>query len=139
MGKVIDVSGEKIEIIKENIEENSFVYLDPPYYPMPKENGKGLSLNQMYGSSFTPNDFLILKERCDELTKNNIPFILHNSNCEFIRRLFKDYPIIEVNEKQNMKRSSKKCDGDKARCVIITNYECKDDFMKQINFMNEEF
>lgn len=137
MKKVIDVSGAKIKLIKKIAEKgDSFVYLDPPYYPVPKTKGGKISLNNLYNGHFSPTDFLKLKARCDELTKSGIPFILHNSNCEFIRILFENYPVVEIDETHALEKSIKGRKNYKVKCVIITNFESKDDFMGKITEMN---
>ncbi len=132
MKEVIDVSGQKVKIINNLIKQSNkaFVYLDPPYYPLTK------CVNKLYNSDFLPIDFLRLKERCDNLTKTRIPFILHNSNCEFIRILFKDYIIIEIDEARVIKQGKGKGSRPSEKCLIITNFKQKKDFMGGINQMN---
>lgn len=129
---VIRTSGCKVRILKKIVgQSDSFVFLDPPYYPVMKKNGKPVAMNKLYNISggFTPLDFLKLKMRCDELTFKGIPFLFSNSDCEFIRILFKDYPIISVEEPHEMKKA-KNSDGKfTAKCVMITNFEKKEDFM----------
>ena len=77
-------------------------------------------------------DFLKLKLRCDELTANGIPFILSNSDCEFIKVLFKDYIFVEINESRSMKKGKGKESRPSERCWIITNFKQKKDFMNGI-------
>jgi len=137
MKKVINVSGAKIEMLKDLTKKkhDCYMYLDPPYYPTAKtKNGKIIPYKLYNGNDWIPVDFLKLKLRCDELTMAGIPFILSNSDCEFIRILFKDYPIVEVKEPRGMKKGFKK---PKETCLLITNFERKDDFMEKIKELND--
>ena len=65
MNKVINISGQKVEIIKDLTKQDNkaFVYLDPPYYPLTK------SVHKLYSGDFLPIDFLKLKLRCDVNTR----------------------------------------------------------------------
>jgi len=135
-GEVIDVSGQKIEIIKDLTErkKDAFVYLDPPYYPVAKTKDGKISPYKLYnGNDWVPVDFLKLKLRCDDLTNNKIPFVLSNSDCEFIRILFKDYCMVELDEVRVMKQGKEKNSRPKDKCLIITNFKQKEDFMKAIS------
>lgn len=134
MKEVIDVSGVKVKLIKRIANnKNCFIYLDPPYYPVPKIKGGKVSPYRLYnGYDFLPVDFLKLKLRCDDLTKQGIPFILSNSDCEFIRILFKEYVIIEVEESRGIKKENNKKQRPKESCLMITNFKHKKDFMETI-------
>lgn len=141
MSDVIDVSGQKIEIIKDltdtRKEEKPFVYLDPPYYPTAKNKDGKISPYRLYnGSDYTPVDFLKLKLRCDDLTQAGIPFVLSNSDCEFIRVLFKDYIIVDIKEARGMKKGNGKGSRPGENCLIITNFKQKEYFMESVNKMN---
>ena len=125
MVNVIDVSGAKIEVLRDLAKQNkkTFVYLDPPYYPVNRNKKGGLSLYKLYNNDFSPVDFLKLKIRCDELTKSGIPFILSNSDCEFIRLLFKDYIFVDIKEKRGMSSGKGKGSRPSVSCLIITNFK----------------
>jgi len=134
MKEVIEIRGMKIKLIKKLAgKKDCFVYLDPPYYPTKKNKYGKVSPYKLYNSDYTPIDFLRLKIRCDELTLSGIPFMLSNSDCEFIRILFKDYCIVEIKEPRGMKPSKGKGSKPKEKCLIITNFKHKADFMEKIN------
>lgn len=140
MKKVINVRGAPIEIIKDlTKKKDCFIYLDPPYYPTRKNKYGKITPYTLYNSNYTPVDFLKLKIRCDELTNAKIPFILSSSDCEFIRILFKDYVIVEIKEPRGMKPSKGKGSKPKEKCLIITNFKNKTDFLGKIkeNFKNK--
>ena len=136
MVNVIEVTNKKVEMIAEITKKDSkaFVYLDPPYYPVAKTKTGKISPYKLYnGTDFLPIDFLKLKERCDDLTKSGIPFILSNSDCEFIRFLFKEYIIVDIEEPRGLKIERK---HPKENCLIITNFRDKKYFMDAISQMN---
>ena len=82
------------DILKNITDKNCFIYLDPPYYLINKKSRNGK--NAYYGNIFDESDQIKLKESCDSLTKRGIKFLQSNSNCEFIKELYKDYSIVEV-------------------------------------------
>ncbi len=75
-----------------NINKNSFVYFDPPYHPI-NQTSNFTSYTKM---GFTENDQIRLKKCCDNLNNDGIPFLLSNSNTEFIKELYRDYTQTEV-------------------------------------------
>ncbi len=140
--KTINVSGQKVEMIKDlaktRKDEKPFVYLDPSYYPTAKTKDGKISPYRLYnGNDYLPADFLKLKLRCDELTEAGIPFVLSNSDCDFIRILFKDYIIVDVNEVRAMKQGKGKGSRPSENCLLITNFRQKKDFMDGVNNMNK--
>jgi len=140
MTEVIDVSGMKVEVMKDLSKNHTdtFVFLDPPYCPTAKTKTGKISPYRLYNATdFLPVDFLRLKSRCDELTASNIPFILCNSDCEFIRVLFQDYILIEVNEARVMQSGKGKGSRPAAKCLFITNFKQKKYFMKGADTMNK--
>lgn len=136
----MNVSGQKVEMIQDLMknDSNALIYLDPPYYPTAKtKDGKIFPYKLYTGNDYLPVDFLKLKLRCDELTASGIPFILTNSDCEFIRILFKDYIIVDNIEPRVMQQGKGKGSRPPINCLIITNFRQKKDFMKGINNMNK--
>ncbi len=135
MTEVINVTGQKVEMIKDikDRSRDAFVYLDPPYYPTAKTKDGKVSPYKLYnGNDYVPVDFLKLKLRCDELTMNGIPFVLSNSDCEFIRVLFKDYIFVEISEARSLSRARSP-----EKCLLITNFKQKKDFMESVKNMNK--
>lgn len=104
------------EIIKPFIEENDFVYLDPPYFPLNKTSNF---------TSYTADGFGVdtnyrLKEFCDYLTTKKVKFLMSNSSSDFIIKLYEGYEIQLVKAKRNI---NSKADG-RGRIdeVLIKNY-----------------
>ncbi len=138
MKKVINVSGAKIEIIKNLAKaKNCFMYLDPPYYPTAKNKYGKITPYNLYNSDYTPVDFLKLKVRCDELTNAKIPFLLSSSDCDFIRILFRNYVIVEIQEPRGMKKANSEGKKPKEKCLIITNFKNKTDFIDGVKQLNK--
>ena len=96
------------KIINKYDRTDSFFYLDPPYYKAEK----------LYKVEFTKDDH----ERLFNLLKNiKGKFLLSYNDHEYIRDLYKDYNMIEV-ERQNSLKCN--CDGKKPNYkeLLIKNY-----------------
>lgn len=65
--------------------KDDFVYFDPPYAPISKTS----NFTGYNESGFGENEQIRLKELCDLLNKKGVKFLLSNSDCEFIRELYK--------------------------------------------------
>lgn len=84
------------------IRKTSFVYFDPPYV---KEDELKTVFTNYTSNGFTLNNQIELKEICDKLNEKGVKFLISNSNCEFIRDLYKDYSIKKVAAKRNINAS----------------------------------
>lgn len=110
----IQISNEDFEKSLENIKENDFVYLDPPYYPL-KDN----SFTGYTKLGFVQEDHDRLIRFCKKLNEMNVKFILSNSNCDFIKNSFQEdpYTIEELSIARTL--NSKKDKRSKSKCEII--------------------
>jgi DNA adenine methylase len=99
------------------IPRGTFVYLDPPYYPVSNTaNFTGYSRG-----GFSREDQIHLKECCDDLTRRGIKFMLSNSATEFIKDLYAKYNITYVQAKRAINsNASKRGQVDE---VVVRNYE----------------
>ncbi len=88
---VILRNGDYADIFPE-INENSFVYLDPPYHPISESS----NFTGYVQGGWNIYDQIDLKTACDELHKRGVKFLLSNSSAEFIKHLYKDYIITIV-------------------------------------------
>ena len=61
-----------------------------------------------------------MQEKCDELNKKGVKFMLSNSDTEYIKTLYKDYNISIVTAKRNINSKADKRGA--VNEVIITNY-----------------
>ena len=73
---------------------------------------------------WTREDTKRLKSICDDLVQRNCKVIISNNDTAFIRELFKDYKITEVDVRRSINRDGNKRTGKE---VIITNYEVADE------------
>jgi len=110
----IQIHNEDFEKSLENIKENDFVYLDPPYYPL-KDN----SFTGYTKLGFVQEDHDRLIRFCKKLNEMNVKFILSNSNCDFIKNSFQEdpYTIEEMSIARTL--NSKKDKRSKSKCEII--------------------
>lgn len=92
------------------INENSFVYLDPPYRPLNKTS----HFTQYYKSNFGDLDQIRLSQYIERLSKNNINVMLSNSdsknenNKSFFRELYNGHEIETVKARRNINANGKK-------------------------------
>ena len=70
-----------------NVEEGDFVYFDSPYDETFSDYQKG---------GFPREDHQRLAELCKKLTDENVYFLLSSSDSQFIRDLYKDFDITEI-------------------------------------------
>ena len=113
---IITFKSEDFETSLKGIKRGAFVYFDPPYAPI-SETSNFTGYNE---SGFGKEEQIRLKNLCDKLNEKNVKFLLSNSDCEFIRNLYKNYEIISVKAKRaiNSKADSRGEVGE----VLIRNY-----------------
>lgn len=95
---------------------DDFVYFDPPYYPIsPTSNFTAYSRY-----AFSPDDQIKLKEVFTELAQRGVNVMLSNSDCNFIRELYRDFKIHAMSATRliNYKGSKR----GKISEVLITSY-----------------
>lgn len=66
-----------------------FVYLDPPYHPLTPTS----SFNAYSGGSFSPQSQRDLADVCADLDRRGVRWMLSNSDCAFVRGLYKHWNI----------------------------------------------
>lgn len=97
------------------VDKDTFVYFDPPYYPLKKESFTTYSKEQ-----FLEKEQIKLADLFNELNSKRAKLMLSNSDTKFIKELYKEYNIhfVQANRMIN-------CDGKnrgKVSEVVITNY-----------------
>lgn len=113
---IIIRSGDYSEILEE-ISENSFLYLDPPYHPI-SDNPNFTGYIQGGWDMF---DQIRLREFCDQLSENGIKFILSNSSSPFIKIQYENYIIKTVKAIRSI--NSNGADRGEVNEFLIRNYE----------------
>lgn len=109
-------SGDYSDILKQ-ANENSFVYLDPPYHP--------ISVNSNFTGyvrgGWNMFDQVRLRESCDQLNEKGAKFLLSNSSAQFIKDQYENYNIITVKAIRAI--NSNGSERGKIDEVLIKNYE----------------
>jgi DNA adenine methylase len=95
---------------------DDFVYFDPPYYPLsPTSNFTAYSRY-----SFSQDDQIRLKYVFAELAERGVKVMLSNSDCEFIRELYRDFNISSITASRLINSNGTK--RGKITEVLITSY-----------------
>ncbi len=88
LNRVIIENQDFQRIIRNNDKSDTLFYLDPPYYDTEK----------YYGDQFFKEDHIRLKEALQDIKGK---FILSYNDCDYIRKLYKEYNIITVERTHN--------------------------------------
>jgi len=97
-------------------DSDDFVYFDPPYYPL-SATSKFTNYSRY---SFNEPDQIRLKETFVELSNRGVKVMLSNSDCPFIRDLFKDFKIHTIYAARNINCNTEK--RGKITEVLVTSY-----------------
>ena len=103
--------------VLETADENSFIYLDPPYHPI-SENSNFTGYVQGGWDMF---DQIRLREVCDILNEKGAKFLLSNSSSPFIKDQYEKYRITTVKAIRAI--NSNGSDRGEIDEVLIRNYE----------------
>lgn len=96
--------------------KGDFIFFDSPYAP----NSETAGFVDYTKESFKEEDHRRLANLYKELTKRGCYCLLTNNNNDFVKELYKDFKIEEVNVNRSI---NSKGDKRKGKEVIITNYE----------------
>ena len=100
-------------------ENNDFIYLDPPYFPISKTSNFTDYTKESFGL-FEHNE---LAKEFERLNKIGSKVILSNSNSDYIKSLYTNHEIIKIKSSRNIN-----CDPKKRKDhydLIILNYNKK--------------
>jgi len=100
-------------------ENNDFIYLDPPYFPISKTSNFTDYTKECFGI-LEHNE---LAKEFERLSSIGVKAILSNSNSEYIKSLYKKYNIIKIRSLRNIN-----CNPHKRKDhydLIILNYDKK--------------
>jgi DNA adenine methylase len=100
----------------EGADKGDFIYLDPPYYPVSKYS----DFTRYTKEKFYQEDQVRLRDSVVGLSKKGAYVMLSNSDCEFIRELYKDFNVHTVQSSRSLNCKSDK--RGKVSEVVITNY-----------------
>lgn len=110
------LSGDFEDALK-GIRKGSFVYLDPPYDPVSKSSNFTGYVEGGFGSDQQER----LRDLCIKLDQKGVNFLLSNSATPFIKDLYKDFEIIEVDAKRHINSVASKRGS--VTEVLVRNYE----------------
>jgi DNA adenine methylase len=79
------------------INENDFVYIDPPYVPINEK-----SFVKYNNSGFDEKQHNNLVLFCKKLNDKKIKFVQSNSKCEFVKEKYKEFNLCEINCKRRI-------------------------------------
>lgn len=88
------IYGDYKQVLREFAKPGDFIYLDPPYYPVSKYS----DFKRFTKEFFYEEDHVELAGEFRRLIEIGCFVILTNSNCEFVRELYKDfnYTIVDT-------------------------------------------
>jgi DNA adenine methylase len=95
-GTIIQYGG--YELIKDEVKDGDFVYMDPPYDPLSNSS----SFVSYTKDGFSRDDQVKLKKFVDELTENGVSVMISNNWTDFIVDLWKDYNCQKIDVKRSI-------------------------------------
>ena len=114
--KKITIQESDFETVVKKAQAGDFIYLDPPYCP--------ISINSDFTrytkEKFYEEDQVRLKKEIDRLGKIGCKVMLSNSDCDFIKDLYKGYKIHTVYSGRTL--NCKRDQRGKVSELLITNY-----------------
>lgn len=81
-----------------------FVYFDPPYHPI-SATSKFTAYNRF---SFSPEDHIRLRDTFRILAERGVQVMLSNSDCPFVRDLYKDFVIHTIYASRSINSNAEK-------------------------------
>ena len=117
--KTVDIRTGDYRIIINDIHPlpGTVIYLDPPYDPGEEISTGGFVSYQKEG--WTREDLKLMKSECDYWSRLGCKIVVSNNDTPFVRELFSDWEIHEVDVRRSINRNG---DNRKGKEVIITNY-----------------
>lgn len=105
--------------VLQNAEKDDFVYFDPPYYPI--STTSNFTAYSRY--AFSKVEQIQLKDVFVELSNKGVKVMLSNSNCEFIRELYRSFTIEEILAARAINSKGNK--RGKIKELLVMNYSDK--------------
>lgn len=120
----VDVRNEDYELLRNDVTEGTFVYLDPPYKPISETS----AFTSYIAGGFGDDEQIRLKHFCDFITEQGAFFMLSNSDPTFVDAknlffddLYADYHIRRVAAKRAINANGN--NRGEVNELLITNYE----------------
>lgn len=104
-------------IATSNIEENDFIYLDPPYAPETEKSFVGYTAD-----GFDLEQHTTLFEMCNNISKKNAKLLMSNSDVDLVRNSFTDTTIYTIEQIECRRAINSKNPESKTNELLIQNY-----------------
>ncbi len=104
------------EVLRE-ADNKSFVYLDPPYYPVSESS----NFTGYIQGGWDMSDQIRLREACDKLDKKGVKFLQSNSSSDFLKEEYKKYSIHTIKANRSINSDSEK--RGEIEEILIKNYD----------------
>jgi DNA adenine methylase len=98
----------------EEFKENSFIYIDPPYYPLNEKSF--VSYNK---DGFSVKDNEKLANICFSFSKNDIQFIHSNSYCDYNVNMYKNYKCEKILCKRSINSKNPKSTANEILIISV--------------------
>lgn len=115
--KNAEIAVSSFENVLNSARSDDFVYFDPPYHPL--SSTSNFTAYSRY--NFNESEQIKLRDTFAELAKRGVKVMLSNSDCSFIRDLYKDFNISEISATRAINSNSKK--RGKISEILVTSYE----------------
>ncbi|MCU0565207.1 MAG: DNA adenine methylase [Oculatellaceae cyanobacterium Prado106] len=93
-----------------------FVYFDPPYYPISATS----SFTAYNRYAFNAEDQTRLRDTFAQLAQRGVKVMLSNSDCDFIRELYQDFPTHTISASRSINSNAQK--RGKITEVLVTSF-----------------
>ena len=101
-----------------HIEKGTLVYLDPPYAPVSQTS----NFTGYNAGGFSYEEQIRLKKFCDIIAEKEAFFMLSNSDCSFVRELYHEYRIHEIQAPRAVAASPNSRGA--ITELVVTNFDC---------------
>ena len=102
--KDIDINCGDFATVLENLPENAFVYLDPPYMPLSATS----AFTGYTQGGFDYDEQVRLRNECAKLRDAGISFLQSNSDCKAIRDLYDGFTIKTIQARRSINSKAEK-------------------------------
>lgn len=102
--------------VLEQAQADDFVYFDPPYHPLSVTS----NFTAYSRHSFSADDQICLRDTVAQLAQRGVQVMLSNSDCPFVRDLYRDFPIHTIWATRAINSNAKR--RGKIREVLVTSY-----------------
>ncbi|HTL89615.1 MAG TPA: DNA adenine methylase [Leptolyngbya sp.] len=104
------------QVLQHANSSEDFVYFDPPYYPISQTS----SFTAYNRYSFSEDQQIQLRDVVTELRDRGVKVMLSNSDCPFVRELYKEFNIHTIYATRNINCNAEK--RGKITEVLVTTY-----------------